>query len=82
MSCQYPGCDAPSQSEHYQYCYMHAKRLTRGADMSAPRRERLPPWERVVASALELADADSDDDLDFSRKAARLRYAARRWSRG
>ena len=61
-------------------CDMHAKRGQRGRDMHAPKREKLDPWGRLVTAAIELADADSDDDSDYNKREARLRSAARRWA--
>jgi len=78
MICCFPGCDE-QVSGRGQFCDMHYKRAERGQEMSAPRRERLTPWSRVVVAAIDLADADSENDIDFSRREARLRYAARRW---
>lgn len=79
MFCAYPDCVDQAQPGG-TLCYAHAKRQWRGQDMRTPKRERLDPWGRVVTAAIELADADSEDDQDFHRREARLRAAARRWA--
>ena len=76
--CGYPGCDEKA-SAGGTMCAMHYKRRERGSCMSDPKRERLTPWGRVVEAALELADADTEDDGDYHRREARLRMAAKRW---
>lgn len=76
--CAVPGC-YETAAPRGTMCSMHYKRSLRGVEMSPGKREQLTPWARVVTAAIELADADSEDDNDFQRCAARLRYAARRW---
>lgn len=52
--------------------------------MNAPIRERLEPWSRLVAAALQLADVDAEDDVQYALAEAGLRRAASAWcaSRG
>ncbi len=59
---------------------MHYKRKERGSCMSAPKREQLTPWGRVVEAAIGLRDADSEDDGDYRRCESRLRVAIKRWA--
>jgi alkylated DNA nucleotide flippase Atl1 len=79
MPCIYPGCCEPAK-EKGTMCYMHDKRRARGQPMDSPRREQLTPWARVVEAAIELADADSDDDDEFRRLESHLRVATKRWA--
>lgn len=79
MLCSYPDCICAARPGG-TLCAMHAQRALRGKEMAAPKRERLTPWARVVEAAIELADADAEDDSEFRRLESHLRVAARRWA--
>ena len=75
--CDWPGCERLTMDASHPMCAMHHKRQSRGAPMNAPVRESLDPWERCVVAAIDLADADSDDDEGYARAESRLRNALR-----
>lgn len=67
-----------------RYCMAHDQRQTRGQKLSTPIAERYEsPFQRLVAAAIALADADSEDDVAFNRALDRLRKASldHAWSR-
>ncbi len=57
-------------------CSTHMKRQQRGQQLSLPMAEKLvSPWERIHAAAIDLADADSEDDIAYARAVDRLEKA-------
>ena len=64
MTCTVEGCDRPGSP----LCPMHRKRQQRGADLHAPEQERLSPWERLIAAATAVADADSDEPFSAEER--------------
>ena len=63
--CDVPGCEKLPAPRHLK-CWMHYRRQARGGDMQAPPQEVLPPREKLVAAAIELADAETDEEFDES----------------
>lgn len=65
--CVWGDCEEPTRQGR-RLCEMHEKRRQRGADMSAPKQERLTPAERLLELAIRLADADSDEEFRRARR--------------
>lgn len=76
MSCRM-GCEEPEVSNGL--CDRCRKRKARGGDLGAPVQERLSPRQRVFEAAIDLADADSEDDGAAGRAEANLAAAVSRW---
>jgi hypothetical protein len=72
-------CEAPDCLElsSGKYCECHKKRAQRGGSMSTPAKKQESPWGRVQEAALQVAEADSDQEYKAARE--RLRSAARVW---
>lgn len=79
MSCSATSCSKPAAKSGL--CWMHLKRKQRGTVAEAPEQERLTPSERVTQAALDLADADTDDDDAYALAVDTLRKAVDRWYR-
>lgn len=58
-------------------CDFHEKRHQRGQPLTAPKAERLSPKGRLLEAAICLADADSEDDVEYQRRERALLLAAR-----
>lgn len=62
-------------------CDLHEKRWQRGkrgAELEAPVEEELTPTGKLVQLALDLADADADDEVEYQRAEAALIRQAKR----
>ena len=79
-TCCLAGCGRPARTDGC-LCFGHERRRSRGQPLEAPLRERLDPASRVLAAALEYADAPAEDDLRWELARARLLSAARRFGR-
>lgn len=63
-------------AERSGLCSTHRKRAQRGQQLGLPVAERfLSTWDRLHAAALDLADADTEDDAAYRRAEDRLRKA-------
>lgn len=82
--CAIDGCPR-NAAPRRRWCWTHLRRMTRGTPaLSAPIGPQggyATPWERVVAAALALAEADAEDDAEWARASARLRAAMHAYCR-
>ena len=79
-TCCLSGCERPARTDGC-LCPMHERRRSRGERLDAPVREHLDPQDRVLAAAIEYAEADPEDDLAWHLAKERLLAAARRYGR-
>ena len=57
-------------------CSAHRKRKQRGVQLGLPMVEKFcSTWDRLHAAAIDLAEADSEDDIAYQRAEDRLRKA-------
>jgi hypothetical protein len=74
--CTAPGCD-DSTRQGRAYCDFHRRRLDRGKPLTAPKKVRLNPRERLHEAALAWADADAENEAAYQKAATELLKAAR-----
>ena len=68
--------DCVRLSERDGLCSTHRKRKQRGQQLSLPVVEKYAdPWDRAHAASIDLANVDSEDDLEYQRAEDRWRKA-------
>lgn len=75
--CTAPGCDRPARG---RYCDTHWSRHKRGSPLDGPVRTKLSAFDRVVESAISVADADTADDRSYALAMKRLRWSLTRYA--
>jgi hypothetical protein len=82
MQCSADDCDKPAavlksgKPRHGGLCYGHARRKTNGQPLTELRPKNLHPLKRLEVAALEVRDANTDDDEAHKRALKRLYMAA------
>ncbi len=74
--CSLPDCDRPLF--RLGLCQAHCKQLQRGQVLH-PIKERLSPAEAALVAALELADADAENDKAWLAARERFQRAVAAW---